>query len=348
MIALAAVTARSAPERGRPPAFVRNVTLEHARGVLAVVGARVDGTTLLLALLAGRARPQSGRVTVLGGDPEAMRARIAHVPADVVLPDALRVDEVCALGARARGEAPKTASEVLSPLGLEPLAKRRVSSLTRPEARAVALALALASSASLLLVEEPLTGLEPAATSRVTGAIRARAAANAIVVVTTASVRDATRLGDHLSILTQGVLAPLPPELAHVGHEGARLRVVVAPRGDAAALVAALAADPAVATIETMPFAAPARSDGATPVPASAVVVTGRDLLALASAINRAAAERHVDVEAIESAVMPLDAIRAAIAAPRTGPLPSRPPPSMPPASMPPASTPPPSRGGPS
>ena len=70
--------------------------------------------------------------------------------------------------------------------------------------------------------------LEPPAPARVIEALRARATAGACVIVTTASVRDATSLADQLGMLTQGVFTHLPPALAHVGTSGARLRVVVA------------------------------------------------------------------------------------------------------------------------
>lgn len=341
MITLANVHAKSAPAPGKPSTMLRGVTLQHARGVLAVVGARVDGTTLLLSVLAGESHPKSGRVIVTAKRPE-----IAFVPLDVVLPEALRVEEVVALGDALRGAAKRPTSAVLATLGVEALGPRPVRSLSRAETRSVALAIALASPAKLLLIEEPVAHLDPVATARVGEVLRARAAAGAVVVITTASVRDATRLGDHLSVLTQGQITALPPELAHTGPRGARLRIVVA-KANAAALVGALAADPAVGTVETATFARGRADeeekddDGV----ATAVFVTGKDLLELAAAVNRASSSTDTPVEAIESAVMPLDEIRAALAAPRTGPLPSlRPPPlgapSIPPPALPPTNAP--------
>jgi hypothetical protein len=73
------------------------------------------------------------------------------------------------------------------------------------------------------------------------------------------------------------------------------------------------------------------------------VVVSGADLLTLARAVGHAAAKTSARIEAIESAVMPLDAIRSRIAAPRPGTLLSRPPP---PLSTPPVPSPPPSPPG--
>jgi hypothetical protein len=162
------------------------------------------------------------------------------------------------------------------------------------------------------------------------------------VIVTTASVRDATSLADQLGMLTQGVFTHLPPSLAHVGASGARLRVVVAAQAstEVAPFVAALAEEPAITSVETAAFAATRVLHAAV-----AVMVSGPELLALARAVGVAAARSRAHVEAIESAVMPLDAIRSRIAAPRPGVLVSRPPPgSIPPApagSVPPPSAPP-------
>jgi ABC-type cobalamin/Fe3+-siderophores transport system ATPase subunit len=324
VIELANVAARGAAGKGHGAANLRGVTLRWERGVLAVIGTPGDGTSALLGVVAGAVRARAGRVSVGGQAPELARALVAYVPLDAVLPDALRVDEVCDLAAEVRpGEPRKPAGERLAPLGLEAMARRRVSSLSPAEARAVSLAIALSlANAKVLLVEEPLAWLEPSAPPRVIEALRARASEGAAVIVTTASVRDATRLGDELMLMTGGALAALPPGLAHAGPAGARLRVVVA-GAEHAPLVGALAAEAGVDAIDTRSYAA---GSGGTRA-ATAIAVAGPDLLALARAVNRAIATTRTPVEAIESAVMPLDALRAALAAPRGPALPSVPPP---------------------
>jgi ABC-2 type transport system ATP-binding protein len=343
VITLEGARARASTERGRPMSRIENLTLRWERGVLAVLGTSGDGTTALLEVLAGLTPVRGGVVLVDGKPPADARPRIAYVPLEAALPDALRVEELCDLAARIRGEAPATAASRLAPLGLEKLASRRARSLSQGEAHAVSLAIALTSKANVLLLEEPLAQLEPTAPGRVVEALRARAAAGAAVVVTTSSVRDATSLADQLGMLTQGVFTHLPPALAHVGPGGARLRVIVTAgaKTDVAPLVAALSADPAVTSIETAAYAATRVLHAAV-----AVVVSGPDLLAVARAVGLAAANTGARVEAIESAVMPLEAIRARVA-PARGALPTAVPtrPAAPPSvagSMPPPSAPPP------
>lgn len=332
MIALEALQARVGAERGKPASIVKGVTFTWETGVLAVLGARADGTTALLEALAGLTRIRGGRALVDGRVPAQARASISYVPLETSLPDALRVSEVCELAGQIRGEPAQAPASRLAVLGLEALANRRVRSLSAGEARAVALAIALTAKTPILLVDEPLAGLDASAPARVIEALRARAATGAAVVVTTASVRDATRVADQLGVLTRGVFSHLPPSLAHAGHGAAKLRVVLAVSmpSEIAPFVAALSEETAIAGVETAPFAATRTLHAAV-----SVVVSGNDLLTLARAVGAAAARTGAKVEAIESAVMPLDAIRAAIAGPRAGELPLEPPPAAPDAPAP-------------
>ncbi|MDB4945757.1 MAG: transporter, ATP-binding protein [Labilithrix sp.] len=314
VLTLAQASARTRRSWFKTPLQIKGVTLTWDHGVLAVLGTPADGTTVLLDLLAGVLPARSGHAHVLGQAPARVRPQIAYVPRAPTLPEALRVDELCALAGELRGEPRQPATSRLAVLGLEGLADRRVRLLTETEMRGVALAVALTSKAPVLLVDEPLAGLEPSAPARVIEALRKRAAEGASVVVTTSSVRDATRLADQLGVLTQGFYTHLPASLAHAGPGGARLRVVVAASTDEAErFVAALAGDPAAATVDRETY------DGAG---ALAVVVAGPDLLALAKLVGRAAASTHASVLAIESAVLPLAAIRGLLAGPEPGVLP--------------------------
>ncbi|MEA2752531.1 MAG: type transport system ATP-binding protein, partial [Myxococcales bacterium] len=279
MIALEGLQARSSGDRKRPASRLENVTLSWEKGVLVILGTPADGTTALLEVLAGILPVRGGRAKIDGLAPDHARARVAYVPLEAALPDALRVEEVCDLAGQIRGEPAMTVASRLAPLGIEKLANRRVRSLSHGEARAVSLAIALTSRAPVLLVDEPLSGLDPAAPARAIAALRARAADGGTVLVTSASVRDATALADQLGMLTRGVFTHLPPALAHVGTTGARLRVVVAAQAasEVAPFVAALAAEAAITSVETATFAATRVLHAAV-----SVVVTGADLLTVA------------------------------------------------------------------
>jgi ABC-2 type transport system ATP-binding protein len=166
IISIDALHARSSGDRStstRPASRLENVTLTWETGVLVILGTPADGTTALLEVLAGIVPIRGGRVKIGGVAPTEARASVAYVPLDAALPDALRVDEVCDLAGQIRGEPATTVGSRLAPLGIEKLAGRRVRSLSHGEARAVAVALALTSKAPILLIDEPLSGLDPAA-----------------------------------------------------------------------------------------------------------------------------------------------------------------------------------------
>lgn len=315
MIAFGAAHAKSKTPEGKP-SLLKGVTLAWESGVLAILGTPADGTIALLEAAAGLTKVRGGTVAIAGHPPAASRTRIAYVPLVSALPDALRVDEVCDLAGQLRGEAAQTPASRLAVLGLEALAPRRVRSLSAGESRAVSLALALSSKASVLLVDEPLVGLDGSAPARVIEALRARATAGAAVIVTTASVRDATRLGDQLGVLTQGVYANLPASRAHISASGAKLRVVIGAESatDVAPFVAALSREAAVASVETATYLGTRILHAAV-----AVVVSGAELLEVARAVATAAAQSEAKVLAIESAVQSLASLRGPAVSPEAG-----------------------------
>jgi ABC-type multidrug transport system ATPase subunit len=332
MVDLTGLRVRAPTERGRPTAVLSNVTLQVGSGVHAIVGSPKDGTTLLLNVIDGTITPKAGggRVFVVGGAPDQTRAHISRVSLEAPLPEALRVKEVCDLAGELRGDHPRPATERLGLLGLESLANRRVSSLSIEERRAVVLALALTSQKTdVLLIEEPLAGLDLIAPRRVVDALRARAA-SACVIVTTASPKDAVRLGDRIFVLTNGVLAPIASHyLAQGIDEGAtNMKIVVGPdpgAAGAAHLLQALTTHPAVAKIES------------TTIASGAVIlsIAGKDLALLARAVTQTIAATNVEVELVEAGTLSLDSIRHAMAARAASPPPGSLPPQAPTAPAP-------------
>jgi ABC-type multidrug transport system ATPase subunit len=278
VIALEGVAAR------HPPMALANLSVAWGAGAHSVVGTRDDGGPLLLALVAGRAAARAGVVRVLDGAPgdAAVRPRVAYVPLEPALPDAMRVNEVLALAAALRGEVSGDPAARLAVLGVASLAPRAVRSLRPEEARAVALAEAITSTrVRVLLVDEPLVGVDPRSVPRMPEALRARAREGCAVLVATASLRDAGDLADDHLLLRRGAAAGQAAslgELADFAPEGVRVRVV---SSDPQALLAAVARELAVEAVARR---------------GAAVVARGRDTKALADAVGRAVVASGVDV----------------------------------------------------
>ena len=287
MIALEGVAAK------RKPLALSSVSVTWEAGTHAVVGARGDGAPLLLALVAGRARPRSGQVRVLGGSPTdaAVRRQIALVPLEPSLPEAMRVREALALAAAIRQDPARDPAATLAVLGVESLAERPVGSLSRAEARAVALAEALASpTVRVLLVEEPLLAIDPRAAGRVPEALRKRARDGGAVILATGSMRDAGELADDWIALRAGTIvgrAACVDSLATRGPDadGAVLRIVLRDATEAPALIGALTNEAEVDLVE--------REEGA-------LRLCGRDATQLARALGRAALEAGVEIAQLQ------------------------------------------------
>jgi ABC-type multidrug transport system ATPase subunit len=272
--------------RARRPAVALGpvtFTLE-APGSYALVGGQVDGVPLLLAVLAGAVAPVTGEVK-LGGQPPGPRSTVAYVPFVADLPSSLRVGELLNLSAHVRGEKAAPPEERLEVLGLGVLARRSVGSLSFPEAHAVALVEAVTSEASLLLLEEPMSDLDPRAFARLADALEARVRTGATVVVSTASLDDACELADDQLYFERGKLvrqATRDDAWVLLTSKGARL---VVRSEEARALLAALATEKDVLDVA---------SDG------PSLTLSGKDPVALAAAVGRAARKAEVEIDLVE------------------------------------------------
>ena len=274
-----AITARRAGVELSP------TTIHLDAGRHALLGRKEDGVALLLACLAGDARPSRGTLTVLGEPPwsSRVRARVAWVPLDVRLPDVLRVDETIALARSIRKNARVDASAVLAPLGLEALAKRRIDSLDRSEVRAVALAEALAApSVTVILLEEPFVAMAAPAAAALPDVLAARK--NTCLVVATASAHDASLVAQDFALFDRGRLVRIVSEAPlRATRETPRMLVVA---DDMRALAAELTKSPEIARLE---------------LGTRGLVVEGTDIRALAAAINEAIVAARVEVRRIEA-----------------------------------------------
>ena len=153
-------------------AFKRAVRFESTRRVIALVGRSGAGKTSLLHAIAGLVRPARGRIAIGGRclfdsstrvDEPAHHRRIGYVFQDARLFPHLDVRENLRYGApRGRGgEQRFVFDHIVELLGIGELLTRRVEGLSGGEAQRVAIGRALLSQPELLLLDEPLSMLDP-------------------------------------------------------------------------------------------------------------------------------------------------------------------------------------------
>lgn len=194
---------------------VNGLELEIARGELyALLGPNGAGKTTSLRMVAGLEQPDAGRIHVCGidalADPLAAKARIAWLPDEPLLYDKLSPSEYLAFVAGLWRVPPARAAEraahLLPLLGLAEKAHARCETLSRGQRQKVALAGALVHAPDLLILDEPLTGLDAASARLVKSLLRAHAQAGGTVILTTHILEVAERLATRIGIIRAGQL----------------------------------------------------------------------------------------------------------------------------------------------
>jgi ABC-2 type transport system ATP-binding protein len=178
--------------------------------VLGLVGPNGAGKTTTLRTLAGIVRPTSGRVAVAGlsitDDPIEAKRHLAFIPDEPQLFEHLTVEEHLRFVARLYGVADAEAR--IGPLLDEmELAHKRTAfpgELSRGMKQKLQTACGLLHDPRVLILDEPLTGLDPAAIRRMKGTIVARAQAGAAVILSSHLLTLVEELCTRVLVLQSG------------------------------------------------------------------------------------------------------------------------------------------------
>lgn len=192
-----------------------------AGAVTSLIGPNGSGKSTLLHALAGLVRPRAGRVTVLDGDPDDCHDRVAYVLQAVRVNEALPVTvrEVVTMGRYARrgrfGRLDRSDREAVDAamvrVAVHDLAHRHVRDLSGGQRQRVFVAQGLAQEADVLLLDEPVTGLDIPSHEAIDGVIESERQRGTTVVMTTHDIDEARR-GDHVILLAGRVVAEGAPD----------------------------------------------------------------------------------------------------------------------------------------
>jgi manganese transport system ATP-binding protein len=184
-----------------------------------VIGPNGSGKSTLLWALSGLHEPTTGQLTVCGAPPG--RHEAAHVLQTHNVNDALPVTvaEVVRMGRyRQRGAFRRMTAQdhdaidvALRRMEIADLADRHLSELSGGQRQRVYLAQGLAQQAELLLLDEPVTGLDLTSLDRVAAVLREETDAGRTVVVTTHELHTA-QAADHVVLLAGRVVASGPAD----------------------------------------------------------------------------------------------------------------------------------------
>lgn len=179
---------------------------------LALFGPNGAGKTTLLRLVAGLLKPTSGTVTVGGrllrDDPSA-RARVGLVSHQSMLYGALTARENLEFAARLYG-LPDPHGAALRALDLMHMAEREhspVRALSRGLQQRVSVARAIVHDPSVVLLDEPYTGLDAVGSAALTETLRVLRASGATMILVTHNIDEGLTIASHAAIITAGRIA---------------------------------------------------------------------------------------------------------------------------------------------
>ena len=210
------VTKRFVVGRKRKPVTaIADVSLRLERGdIVGILGANGSGKSTLIRLVSGLLTLDEGRVEVFGHDIErdemAVKRLINRVSVDAAFFKKLSPMENLLFAARLYGLDAKVARReavaILGRLGIgEKRVGRPIEQMSRGMQQKVAIARALLTSPSLLLLDEPTTGLDPRSKLDVQTFIEElRTTHDASIVLTTHDLAEAERLCGSITILAGG------------------------------------------------------------------------------------------------------------------------------------------------
>ena len=180
----------------------------------ALLGPNGAGKTTTLRMVAGLLPPTSGGIEIFGIDalrkPIEAKRITAWLPDEPMLYDKLDpleyLEFVAGLWAIEPPQAEANAEELLNVLGLWDHRHERCESFSRGMKQKVALAGALIHEPRLLMLDEPLTGLDAAIARQVKELLTRRVRAGATIILTTHILEVAERLASRIGIINKGRL----------------------------------------------------------------------------------------------------------------------------------------------
>ena len=191
---------------------VSDVTFTVGPGVTALLGPNGAGKSTLFRVMCGLTAPTKGTVRVLGADARndrAVRGRIGLAPQQDALFDRLSAHRFVEVAAETHGvvDADAAARRVLDVVELDADDSKPVGAFSKGMRQRVKLAAALVHEPDLLILDEPLTGLDPVQRNRMIRLFHQLGDDGKCLLVSSHVLDEVARLGSRVLVIAQGRLA---------------------------------------------------------------------------------------------------------------------------------------------
>ncbi len=190
---------------------VNRIDLEIGPGITSLVGPNGSGKSTLMNLMAGLLRPTEGRIELLGSDlgrPEEVYRLVGYCTQFDSYPRGITGWDFVHLYLRLHGwpraAAAERAARAIERVGMAAAAGRRIAGYSKGMKQRIKLAQAIAHEPRVLILDEPLNGLDPLARAEALELFRAEAAAGKHVILSSHVLHEVDELSDRVVLVHGG------------------------------------------------------------------------------------------------------------------------------------------------
>jgi ABC-2 type transport system ATP-binding protein len=190
---------------------VNRVNLTISPGITSLVGPNGSGKTTLMNLMTGLLKPSSGNISVGGispNDPEAIFEKVGYCSQFDSFPRGATAREFVEFYLRVHGytkeETASLTNAALERVSLTEAANRKVSAFSKGMRQRVRLAQSIAHNPSILVLDEPLNGLDPMARAEIIRLFRQLADAGMFVIISSHILHEVDMMSDNVVLMHNG------------------------------------------------------------------------------------------------------------------------------------------------
>ena len=190
---------------------VNRVNLTISPGITSLVGPNGSGKTTLMNLMTGLLRPSSGEISVAGispNEPEAIFEKVGYCSQFDSFPRGATAREFVEFYLRVHGYAREETAALthaaLERVSLLEAADRKVSAFSKGMRQRVRLAQSIAHNPSILVLDEPLNGLDPMARAEIIRLFRQLADAGMFVIISSHILHEVDMMSDNVVLMHNG------------------------------------------------------------------------------------------------------------------------------------------------
>ena len=190
---------------------VNRVSLQIAPGITSLVGPNGSGKTTLMNLMTGLLKPTRGSIKVLGispNEPEAIFQKLGYCSQFDSFPRGATAREFIEFYLRVHGytkqQTRDLAHQALEGVSMLEAADRKISSFSKGMRQRVRLAQSIAHNPSVLVLDEPLNGLDPMARAEIIRLFRQLADAGMYLIISSHILHEVDMMSDSVVLLHNG------------------------------------------------------------------------------------------------------------------------------------------------